>query len=155
MPFLCDLIGFASLILAAWWVRKVGTATLVGFIATITNFVFRPDAYHFFGFTAASIVFDILTFLIGYKRLFEKNLLGSISLFIISVFSAAVAGLIIGAFFLAPSILQRWGGILVWAGLHAVGGVIGGSVGVSIINALAIRGITTEGVKVEEAKKIE
>jgi len=153
MPFLCDLIGFASLILAVWWVRKIGTATLVGFIATIINFMFRPTAYHFFGFTAASIVFDVLAFSIGYRRLFEKRILGSIILFTISVFSAAIAGLIIGAFFLVPAILQRWGGILAWAGLHAVGGVIGGTAGVFLINGLTARGVTAKDIEIEETKE--
>jgi len=53
LPFLCDLIGFAAVILAVWWVRKLGTATFIGLIATIVNFMFRPDAVHLFGFTAA------------------------------------------------------------------------------------------------------
>lgn len=153
LPFFCDLVGFATIILAAWYVRKIGTVTLVGLIATIINFMFRPEAYHFFGFTAASIVFDVLTSLVGYKRLFEKRLLGSLSLFVISVFSAAVAGLIIGAFFLVPMVLQRWGGILGWAGLHSIGGVIGGAIGLSLTNALTVRGITPKGAEV--AKKIE
>jgi hypothetical protein len=131
-----------AIILAAWYVRKIGAATLVGLIATIVNFVFRPEAYHFFGFTAASIVFDVLSSFIGHKHIFEKRLLGSLSLFVISVFSAAVAGLIIGVFFLVPEILQRWGGILSWAGLHAIGGAAGGLIGVSLTNALAARGIT-------------
>jgi len=147
LPFWCDLVGFAAIILAAWYVRKIGAATLVGVIATIINFVFRPEAYHFFGFTAASILFDVLTSFIGHTRVFEKRLLGSLSLFAISVFSAAVAGLIIGAFFLVPAMLQTWGGILGWAGLHAIGGAIGGIVGVSLTNALTSRGITPKTVE--------
>ena len=147
LPFLCDLIGFAALILAVWWVRKLGTATFVGFIATIINFMFRPDAVHFFGFTAASILFDVTSSLTGYGRLFEKKLLGSIVLFALSVFSAAVAGLIIGTFFMEPGPLQRWGGILAWSGLHATGGVIGGTLGVTLMNALTARGITTKAYK--------
>jgi len=142
LPFFCDLIGFTGLILAVWLVRKLGTATLVGFIATILNFMLRPTALHFLGFTAAAVAFDVLAAIIGYKRLFENRVLGAISLFIISVVSAAIAGLIIGAFFLIPAILQRWGGILGWAGLHAVGGVIGGIIGIILVNALAARGIT-------------
>jgi len=143
LPFLCDLIGFASVTLAVWWVRKIGTATLVGIIATIVNFMFRPAAMHFLGFMAASIVFDILSFASGYEWLFKRRILGSIILIAISVVSAAVAGLIIGAFFMMPKVLQRWGGAMGWAGLHAIGGVIGGVIGVSLINALEIRGIAT------------
>jgi len=110
IPFTCDLIGFASIILATWYVRKIGTATIVGFIATIINFILLPAAIHFLGFTAASIAFDVLAFIVGYKRLFDKKLSGSICLFTISVFSAALAGMIIGFFFMTPIALQRWGG---------------------------------------------
>ncbi|MDH5447868.1 MAG: hypothetical protein OEY24_05295 [Candidatus Bathyarchaeota archaeon] len=151
LPFLCDVIGFSALILAVWWVRKLGTATFVGFIALIINMLVRPTALHFFGFFTVSIVFDVLTFLIGYNRLFEKRLLGSTSLFAISVFSAAVAGLIIGSFFMPPVALAKWGGVLSWAGLHAVGGVIGGAVGVSLMNALTVRGIAS---KIGASKRI-
>jgi len=103
LPFLCDLIGFASITLAVWWV---------------------------------------IAFIPGYERLFKQRILGSIILIIISVISAAVAGLIIGSFLMAPTALQRWGGVLGWAGLHAIGGIIGGIVGVSLMNALVIRGIS-------------
>lgn len=153
LPFLCDLIGFAALVLAVWWVKKLGTATFVGFIATLINFIFRPDAFHFFGFTAASIVFDVVASLIGYGRLFQKRSLGSIVLFALSVFSAAVAGLIIGVFFIEPAALGRWGGIPVWSGLHAAGGAIGGAVGASLMNALSARGITAKGAEAVEAQK--
>ncbi len=144
LPFLCDIIGFASLILAVWWVRKLGTATFVGLIALIINIFVRPTALHFFGFFAASILFDVLASLSGYRKLFEKRLYGSVSLFAISVFSAAVAGLVIGTFFMEPAVLTRWGGALVWSGLHAVGGVIGGAIGVFLMNALIVRGIATK-----------
>ncbi|UCH31572.1 MAG: hypothetical protein JSV05_08795 [Candidatus Bathyarchaeota archaeon] len=142
LPFACDLIGFSAMILAVWWTRKIGTATFVGLIALIINLIGRPTALHFFGFFAASILFDMLTFLSGYKRLFEKRLGGSIILFLTSVFSAAFAGLIIGSFFMEPPALAQWGGVLSWAGLHAMGGVIGGAIGVTIMNALTTRGFT-------------
>ena len=142
MPFFCDVIGFSALILAVWWVRKAGTATFVGTIAVIINLVFRPTALHFFGFFVASIVFDVLVLLLGYKRVFEKKLLGAIGFFAVSVFSAAVAGLIIGSLFMAPVALTSWGGVLGWTGLHAVGGVIGGAIGVSLVNALIARSVT-------------
>lgn len=140
LPFLCDIIGFASLIIALWWTRKFGTATAVGVIATIVNFIFRPDALFFLGFTAASFVFDVLVRILGYKNSFEKTFIGSASLVLISVFSAAVAGTIIGLFFTAAPLLAKWG-VLGWAGLHAVGGIIGGSIGAFITTALFMRGI--------------
>ena len=147
LPFLCDLIGFASIILAVWWVKKFGTATLVGIIATIINFMMRPTAIFFLGFTVASIVFDVISFISGYNRLFKQRILGSTLLIIISIVSAAVAGIIIGTFFMSPTSLQRWGGVLGWAGLHAIGGIIGGIVGVSLMNALTIRGVATTETK--------
>jgi len=151
LPFLCDIIGFSALILAVWWVRKLGTATFVGLVALIINMLVRPTALHFFGFFAAAITFDILSFLSGYKLLFKKRLLGAVSLFTISVLSAAVAGLTIGAFFMPPVALTKWGGVLGWAGLHAIGGVIGGAIGISLMNALTVRGIAAE---VEATKRI-
>ena len=148
LPFACDLIGFSALILAVWWSRKIGTATFVGLIALIINLIVRPTALQFFGFLAASIVFDILAFVSGYERLFEEKLVGSIILFMISVSSAAFAGLVIGSFFMAQPALTQWGGVLGWAGLHAVGGIIGGSIGITIMTALSIRGLTPRiGVK--------
>jgi hypothetical protein len=141
VPFLCDLIGFASLILAVWVTRKFGTATLVGLIATVINFMFRPDAFFFIGFTAASFIFDVLTRLIGYKNIFEKPVIGTVSLVLVSIFSAAVAGSIIGLFFMTAPALASWGGVLGWAALHAVGGVIGGFIGAPLAAALTKRGI--------------
>jgi hypothetical protein len=141
LPFLCDLIGFASLILAVWWTRKFGTATAVGLIATVINFIFRPDAFFFLGFTIASFVFDVLTRLLGYKNCFERALIGTVSLVLFSVLSAAVAGSIIGLFFMPAPALVRWGGVLGWAALHAVGGVIGGLIGAPLTTALTARGI--------------
>ena len=150
LPLACDLIGFSALILATWWTRKLGTATFVGLIALIINMMVRPAALQFFGFFAASIVFDLLTFFSGYKRIFRKRLAGAITLFAISVFSAAVAGLIIGSFFMPPQALTSWGGIAGWAGLHAIGGIIGGAIGVTLMNALTVRGLTP---KVESPDK--
>lgn len=142
LPIACDLIGFSALILATWWTGKLGTATFVGLIALIINMMVQPTALHFFGFFAASVIFDLLTFFSGYKRIFEKRLAGSTTLFVISVFSAAVAGSIIGLFFMPPQALTSWGGVAGWAGLHAIGGIIGGAIGVTLMNALTIRGLT-------------
>ncbi|MGD8545801.1 MAG: hypothetical protein PVH12_06450 [Candidatus Bathyarchaeota archaeon] len=142
LPFACDLIGFASLILATWWSRKIGTATFVGLIALVINLIVRPYALHFFGFLAASIVFDLLTFMMGYNHLFEKRHIGSIALLFTSIFSAAFAGLVIGLFFMPSQALIQWGGVIGWAGLHAVGGIIGGTIGVITMNAISIRGFT-------------
>jgi len=147
LPILCDIVGFAVLSLTVWWIRKFGAATVVGLIATVVNFVFNPSGFHFLGFTAASIVFDITAMLIGYDRCLKKPLFVTVSMLSVSVLSAAVAGLIIGTFFMAAPALATWGGVLGWAGLHAIGGVIGGFIGVTLVVGLAARGVRRTDVK--------
>ena len=147
LPILCDMIGFAVLVLSVWWIRKLGAATAVGLIATVVNFVFNSSGFHFLGFTAASIVLDVMTRLVGYDRYFKNSLFTTVSTLSVSVLSAAVAGLIIGTFFMAAPALARWGGVLGWAGLHAVGGVIGGFIGITLVTGLSIRGVRQVDVK--------
>ncbi|MEM1660281.1 MAG: hypothetical protein QXR17_03955 [Candidatus Bathyarchaeia archaeon] len=141
LPLLCDLVGFSVLALTVWWTRKLGAVSAVGAIATVINFTLNPGGVHFLGFTAASIIFDAMAYCIGYKRSFRSKLIMTISILAVSIISAAFAGFIIGSFFMAPQALTRWGGVLGWAGLHAIGGFIGGTVGVIIIVALTARGI--------------
>jgi hypothetical protein len=142
LPILCDMIGFAVLSVAVWWVRKLGAATMVGIISTAINFTFNPGGVFFLGFTAASIVFDVASWLARYNVYFKKTSLTAISLFSVSVLSAAVAGFIIGTYFMAAPALAKWGGVLGWAGLHAVGGIIGGSIGISLVAGLGARGFS-------------
>jgi uncharacterized membrane protein len=139
LPFLCDLIGFSMLTLAAWWVRKLGAVTMVGLVATVINFLFNPGGIHFLGFTAASVVFDLAIKLAGYDNSFRKPVHTIAIIMPISIFSAALAGYIIGTFFMTASALVRWGGVLGWAGLHAVGGVLGGAIGTFVVIALTVR----------------
>jgi hypothetical protein len=141
LPILCDMIGFAVLTLSVWWVRKLGAATSVGVIATVINFIFNPGGVHFLGFTAASVVFDVAAGLIGYNRCFKKASFTTVSVFSVSILSAAVAGLIIGNFFMVAPALAKWGGVLGWAGLHAVGGIIGAFIGTAWVAGLTNRGI--------------
>ena len=138
LPFLCDLIGFSVLILAVWWIRKFGAITIIGLIATAINFALGGNIF-FLGFTAASIFFDLTTRLIGYNNSFKKPAYTTISMMIVSIASAALAGYIIGIFFMAGPALINSGGVLGWAGLHAVGGVIGGAIGTFLIVALTTR----------------
>jgi hypothetical protein len=147
LPILCDMVGFATLTLVVWWIRKFGVATAVGLIATVVNFIFNPYGVHFLGFTVASIVFDITAKLIGYDRGFKNSLFVTVSMLFVSVLSAALAGLIIGMFFMAAPALDRWGGVLGWAGLHAVGGVIGGLIGITLVTGLAARGVRRMDMK--------
>jgi hypothetical protein len=141
LPILCDMIGFAVLSLTVWWVRKLGAATLVGLIATVINFIFNPADLFFLGFTAASIVFDILAWLARYNVYFKRSNLTAIVLFFTSILSAAVAGFVIGTYFMAAPALASWGGVVGWVMLHAVGGTIGGFIGVLLVMGLVVRGL--------------
>jgi len=140
MPFFCDMLGIISLILALWWIRKFGAITITGITATIITLILNPDATHFFGFTTASVVFDILTRLIGYQNCLQKPILGVISLLFASVISTAIAGIVIGNLFMNPNFLaSMFGGVAFFSVLHAAGGFIGGTIGVALIKALSTR----------------
>jgi hypothetical protein len=145
LPFLCDLIGFSVLAIAAWWIRKIGAVTIIGLIATAVNFILTPTSVFFLGFTAASAFFDATLWMVGYGRSFKKSVYTFASVTTLSTASAALAGYLIGTFFMALPAMAQWGGILGWAGLHAIGGVIGGVIGTSLITALNARKITTHG----------
>lgn len=142
LPLLCDLIGFAVLVLAVWWIRKFGAASTVGLLATIINFMFNPRGTHFLGFTAASIAFDLITYLTGYQRIFRSRIPMMILMLSSSIISAATAGFIIGTLFMTSSALAMWGGVLGWMGLHALGGILGGFLGTLIVESLISRGFT-------------
>ena len=139
LPILCDLIGFTILTLAAWWIRKLGSLTAIGIIATAINFAINPQAIIFLGFTAASIVYDAISRLAGYEYAFKKPRTTMAIAVAVSTLSAAVAGSIIGAFFMPGQALVGWGGVAGWAGLHAVGGLIGGTLGGVLVNMLVSR----------------
>jgi len=140
LPFFCDMLGVILLILVMWWVRKFGAITTTGIIATIITLMLNPYATQFFGFTAASVVFDILTRLIGNQNSPEKSVLRLISVFFTSLASTAIAGLIIGYIFMNPNFLvAMFGGVAFFAVLHIAGGAIGGTIGLVLIKALSIR----------------
>ncbi|MFQ6054219.1 MAG: hypothetical protein ACE5OO_08350 [Candidatus Bathyarchaeia archaeon] len=140
LPILCDMIGTSLLILTVWWTRRPGAATLIGVIATILNFMLRPGAVHFLGFTAASIIFDAAMRGVGYRNSLDRRLASSVSLIAISVLSTLVAGYIIGTFFMNPMFLSKmFGGVAFFAALHGAGGLIGGALGVTIVRGLEAR----------------
>jgi hypothetical protein len=153
LPLLCDLIGFTVLTVAAWWIRKAGAITAIGLIATIINFTLNPQALTFLGFTAAAFVFDLISSIVGFNFFFKKAVNTITMAIVISTLSAAVAGFIIGMFFMAGPALSLWGGVSGWAGLHAVGGVIGGAIGATLVAALNSRKITINGQMIHEQKK--
>jgi hypothetical protein len=141
MPFLCDLIGFAVLILGAWWIRKIGALTIVGLIATAIN-IALGGGVQFLGFTLAAVFFDMVVGGIGFQRAFKRPAITTVSMMLVAVASAAVAGAIIGALFMVGApLLAQWGGVAGWAGLHMIGGVIGGVIGTTLVLALKKRRI--------------
>jgi hypothetical protein len=144
LPFLCDLIGFAVLGLAAWWIRKTGAVTVIGFVATAINFILVPGGFQFIGFTAASIFFDVMITLVLFRNALEQPRLIVLSIMPISVGSAAIAGYVIGSFFMTASALANWGGPFGWAGLHAIGGIIGGAIGAFLVTSLNSRRIVPQ-----------
>ena len=147
LPFLCDLIGFSILSIAAWWIRKPGAITLIGLIATVINFIIVPTGIQFLGFTAASIFFDAAISLAGYNRAFTKKSHTITTIMVFSITSAALAGYLIGTFFMALPAMTQWGGVLGWAGLHSIGGIIGGAIGSFLIIALNARKILPQGLQ--------
>ena len=60
----------------------------------------------------------------------------------LSILSGAVAGSIIGNFFMAPGIITNvYGTVWLFASLHALGGLIGGVLGFILVKALELRGV--------------
>jgi len=143
LPILCDMLATSLLLLTLWWTRSPGAPSLMGLVATALNFVLRPDAIHFLGFTAACILFDAATILIGYDRILANNIKGWSLALAVSTASSAVAGLIIGVFFMNPMFLaSAFGGVAFFAGVHAAGGLIGGVLGVTFVRGLESRGVS-------------
>jgi hypothetical protein len=140
LPILCDMLGIATLSITAWWVRKKGASIVVGLIATVVSFIMNPGGVHFLGFTGASFVFEGFTFVIGFDRILENDLMGWGLLLMASIISTMVAGVIIGTFFMNPVFLaSAFGGIVFFAGLHGAGGFVGGILGVIIVSGLEKR----------------
>ena len=148
LPILCDMVGMSLLILTVWWTRKPGASFLMGVVTTFLNFVLRPGAFHFLGFTAASAVFDLTTSLIAYNEKFDRRWISQITLIGVSVVSSLVAGTIIGSFFMnIPLSSKSYGGVYVFAALHGFGGLLGGLLGVNIIRYLEARDVFSRELK--------
>ena len=142
IPILCDMLGVATLSLTIWWVRKPGASALVGIIATIISFIMNPGGMTFLGFTGATFVFEAMVMLIGHKRLLDNGFTGWGLLLLASIAATATAGVIIGTFFMNPNFLAvTFGGLMVFSGIHAMGGVIGSVLGALVIKALKTRNI--------------
>lgn len=139
LPFLCEMIAFTSLILVLWWTRKFGAITATGLIVTLITLVLRPDATHVLGFTTASIIFDLTTRLVGYRRILGNSKISAAALITLSLISSMVAGIIISAFFMPLFILNILGGAVIFTGLHVSGGLIGAILGFGLVRALEAR----------------
>lgn len=135
LPILCDMIGFGVLCIGVWWLKKLGTGTIIGIIATVISLLMNPTGLSFLGFTVASVVFDMIAWLSYYDHMSRESSRGVAMLFANSILSAAIAGGIIAMFFM-PNV-----SLVVWSGLHAVGGAIGGFIGSSLVAALSVRKI--------------
>jgi len=142
LPFLCDFFAFVSLILVIWWTRKFGAASFTGLLVAGLSLALRPEATQMIGFAVTSITFDILTRMVGYRSCLDKPLPAVVGLLSFSTICAGLAGLIIGSFFMNPKPL-----ITIFAGLHAIGGFIGGVIGLILIGALKTRIVTPKGLQ--------
>ena len=144
LPILCDMLSVTVLIVTLWWTRKFGAGTVMGVIATVLNFILRPGAFQFLGFTVACVFFDFASYLLGYGNVLDKGLKGSIALIVLSVASSTIAGVIIGNFFMNPGFLSNmFGGVLVFSAIHGGGGLIGGALGVVLIRGLESRQVVS------------
>jgi len=137
LPFFCDLLALISLSITLWWTRKFGSGIIVGIIATLLNFVLRPGALFFLGFTVASVFFDIFLYLLKYERVFSTSR-GLVLLVVSGVLSTWIAGLIIGTFFMSFRVIKA---VLLFSVLHSLGGLIGSVLSIAIIKSLEVRRI--------------
>ena len=96
-------------------------------------------------FAIIAAFFDAAVAVIGYGKVFRKPAYTAVSMMIVAIASSAVAGIVIATLFMQRSMLAGWGGVAGWAGLHIIGGVIGGFIGITLVLALQKRRITVYG----------
>lgn len=138
LPFTCDLIGFASLIVAIHITRKPGMGSAIGLVSTLLTLFLRPDALYFFGFTIGSITFDVFSIAVGYETFFDRKAVSLLTILIVSAASATLAGLVIGRLFMALGDIVS---ILTFSALHGIGGIMAAIIGYPVVGALRRKGI--------------
>jgi hypothetical protein len=143
LPFLCDLIGFAALILIVRWLSKLGTATLVGFIATITDFMFRPDASTSSASQPRRSIDAWCRCISRWTRTsFPEEAFGFNRLIRLVYILCSCCGLNHRSFLHGKDSSREVGRRNGWGRFARYGSVIGGALGISLTNALTARGIT-------------
>ncbi len=140
LPIFCDIVGSVSLLAAMYVARRPSVGTLTGISATVVTLVLRPGAFYFLGFTLASMVLDSLASFAGYNKVFERRY--APVLVALCTVSMAVAGLVIGAVFMAPCDIAF---AATWSGLHALGGFLGALVALPVLKGLEARLVATQG----------
>jgi hypothetical protein len=143
IPFMCEMVALASLILVLCLTKKFGTVTITGVVVTLVTLALSPGSTYMLGFAAASFVFDVSTRLIGYRFILGNPKISAVGLAVSSMVAAAVAGAIIGVMFMPLSLLSLLGGVGVFAGLHVLGGLVGAILGFVLLRALMARKIIT------------
>ncbi len=145
IPFLCEMVALTGLILVIGLTRKFGAATITGFIMVLITLIFYPSSTYILGFLAASVVFDIATRLVGYRLIIRvKSKIGAAGLIASSLFSSMVAGVVIGVLFMPLGLITLLGGLVGFAGLHVLGGLMGAIIGLSLLRGLKARNIITD-----------
>jgi hypothetical protein len=125
--------------------RKFGAATATGLIMVLITLIVYPSSTYILGFMAASVVFDIATRLVGYRLIIRvKSKIGAAGLIVSSLVSSMVAGMVIGVLFMPLGLITLLGGLVTFAGLHVLGGLIGAIIGLSLLRGLKARNIITE-----------
>lgn len=143
IPFLCEMVALTSLILVLSLTRKFCTATATGLIVTLITLFVYPSSTYVIGFTAASIIFDISTRLVGYSLILDNPKIGAGGLIVSSLISSMIAGVVIGVLFMPLSLIILLGGIVTFAGLHVLGGLAGAILGFALLRTLKARNIIT------------
>jgi hypothetical protein len=135
LPIFCDFAVFFTLLLTVWMVGKFGAASIVGIIGAIIVSFLAPSA-HLIGFSASSILFDVLMLVNKHRlRLKIRDLWVAAS---VTVISAYFAGVVIGIFFMGRPLDEatlQWA-LTIWGGWHLVGGIIGAVIALPIIGVL-------------------